>query len=241
MLGPTTLLGAAFPSAVQLCARDARRVGRDVGRVYAWSTTGTIAGALLAGFALVPFLGVQVSMTLAAALNVGVGATVVAMSGVGHTWRSVALIPLVLFFTVGVAFVPRWDPRVMTAGVSVYAKKFSGEPDPVLRFRQDAASRELLFYREGWNSTVVERTARMTSLTVDGKGRRQQRPLRSRRSPSRVNNPGNAYFEIGRLLEAAQTYRQVAEAPPPMADERARPAGPAWRVWSTGRPSRMPL
>ncbi|WP_090536333.1 fused MFS/spermidine synthase [Paraburkholderia sartisoli] len=53
---PTLLLGAAFPFALRLGV-DARRVGRDVGAVVALNTAGGIAGTVIAGFVLVPVLG----------------------------------------------------------------------------------------------------------------------------------------------------------------------------------------
>ena len=54
---PTLLLGAAFPFALRLGVRSSR-VGRDVGIVIAMNTAGGIAGTMLAGFVLVPKLGI---------------------------------------------------------------------------------------------------------------------------------------------------------------------------------------
>ncbi|MGA3248406.1 MAG: fused MFS/spermidine synthase [Paraburkholderia sp.] len=53
---PTLLLGAAFPFALRLSV-SGEHLGRDVGAVVALNTAGGIAGTLLAGFALVPGLG----------------------------------------------------------------------------------------------------------------------------------------------------------------------------------------
>jgi spermidine synthase len=53
---PTLLLGAAFPFALRLSV-DSREVGRGVGVIIAVNTAGGIAGSLLAGFVLVPLLG----------------------------------------------------------------------------------------------------------------------------------------------------------------------------------------
>ncbi len=171
MIVPTTLLGAAFPCAVQVCAKALPRLGRDVGRVYSVNTVGTIVGALLAGFVLVPSFGAQAAMMLAAAVNAAAGlAVLIASAPAGHRWRRAAPVPLALMIAVGLLFLPRWDTRVMAGGVSVYVKRFVFAPDPAALFRETASSRQLLFYREGLNSTVaVERTERMTSLRVDGK------------------------------------------------------------------------
>ncbi|OXC77821.1 fused MFS/spermidine synthase [Caballeronia sordidicola] len=54
---PTLLLGAAFPFAIRLGVNNSR-VGRDVGIVIAMNTAGGIAGTMLAGFVLVPKLGI---------------------------------------------------------------------------------------------------------------------------------------------------------------------------------------
>lgn len=54
---PTLLLGAAFPFAVRLGVNSSH-VGRDVGIVIAMNTAGGIAGTMLAGFVLVPKLGI---------------------------------------------------------------------------------------------------------------------------------------------------------------------------------------
>ena len=42
-------------------------MGRGVGRVTAWNTLGTVAGAFLGGFVLIPRIGMRASLTLAAA------------------------------------------------------------------------------------------------------------------------------------------------------------------------------
>jgi spermidine synthase len=171
MILPTTLLGATVPCAIQLCARRLARLGRDIGRVYSANTVGTIAGALLAGFGLIPWLGVQATMIVGSAVNVAIGGAILLASAAGTpAWRRPAIVSIVVLFAVGVTLVPRWDPRVMTGGVSIYAQRFTHDADPVRRFRQDAAAQQLLFYREGIDSTVaVERTARTMSLRVDGK------------------------------------------------------------------------
>lgn len=171
MIVPTTLIGATLPCAIQICARVLPRLGHDIGRVYSVNTVGTIVGAILAGFLLVPRLGAQAAMMVAAGLNAAIGFAVIQASAPARpVWRRAVAVPLAILFTAGVLLLPRWDRRVMAGGVSVYAKRFVFAGDPAGLFRQVAASKQLLFYREGLNSTVaVERTERMTSLKVDGK------------------------------------------------------------------------
>jgi spermidine synthase len=60
ILLPVTLcIGATFPFGVRLLARDAEEAAAVSGRVYAWNTVGSIVGAILAGFLLLPVLGLE--------------------------------------------------------------------------------------------------------------------------------------------------------------------------------------
>jgi len=60
VLLPLTLcIGATFPFGVRLLARDASEAASVSGRIYAWNTVGSILGAVLAGFFLLPLLGLE--------------------------------------------------------------------------------------------------------------------------------------------------------------------------------------
>jgi spermidine synthase len=69
---PSILMGVGFPLALQAWCRYRLRVGQTTGVVYGVNTIGAVLGGLLAGFLLIPLLGVQLAMTslglLAAAL-----------------------------------------------------------------------------------------------------------------------------------------------------------------------------
>ncbi len=65
LLLPVTLcIGATFPFAVRLLAQDADEAAAVSGRVYAWNTVGSIIGAILAGFFLLPLLGLENTATV---------------------------------------------------------------------------------------------------------------------------------------------------------------------------------
>lgn len=74
---PTLLLGAAFPFALRLSV-DSRKVGRGVGMIIAMNTAGGIAGTLLAGFVLVPLLGLVHALAALAVAASMVGVIAVA-------------------------------------------------------------------------------------------------------------------------------------------------------------------
>ncbi|MEW6277952.1 MAG: fused MFS/spermidine synthase [Candidatus Eremiobacterota bacterium] len=141
---PTFLMGLAFPLVSHLYARDLRLLGSSIGYVYGANTAGCIAGSFLGGFILVPALGTQDALKLAAAVNLLVGAALLA-----STRPRPALLVLLLF--PGLLAIPRWDPGVMASGVVVQALRHQGYSDEQLRrtmFRPPA------FYKDGFSCLV---------------------------------------------------------------------------------------
>ena len=67
---PAACMGATFPIAARWIVRSASSAARDAGTLYAANTLGAAAGAVLAGFVLIPALGLSGSTFLAVALNV---------------------------------------------------------------------------------------------------------------------------------------------------------------------------
>jgi spermidine synthase len=86
---PATALGATFPMAVRWFADASGDRARAAGTLYALNTTGAAAGALLAGFGLIPLIGVS-GTTL-----VGVCASVAAATSVGLIARRTTTAPVV--------------------------------------------------------------------------------------------------------------------------------------------------
>ncbi len=75
VLLPITLcIGATFPFAVRVLALSPEQAAGATARVYAWNTLGAIAGALGAGFVLLPGLGFAGTIAAGAIANLGLGA-----------------------------------------------------------------------------------------------------------------------------------------------------------------------
>jgi spermidine synthase len=70
---PTVLLGATFPVAVKICTPVVTTVGRGTAVVYAANTLGAVAGALIAGLALLPSFGSRISLLIVAGLFAATG------------------------------------------------------------------------------------------------------------------------------------------------------------------------
>jgi predicted membrane-bound spermidine synthase len=65
---PVTALGAVAPWAIRLAVRDVSEAGTVSGRLYALSTIGSIVGTFIPVLVLIPWIGTQRTLILAAAL-----------------------------------------------------------------------------------------------------------------------------------------------------------------------------
>jgi spermidine synthase len=74
MLPITLCIGATFPFAVRLRAHRPEQAAGATARVYAWNTVGAIAGALGAGFLLLPGLGFAGTLGAGVAASLGLAA-----------------------------------------------------------------------------------------------------------------------------------------------------------------------
>ncbi len=167
LLLPTTVaLGAVFPLALATAGIDRRHTGRDVARIYASNTLGAIAGALAAGFVLLPALGLFNAFRTAAFVGVVAAAAVwYAALGGGQGRRRAA--PAAVFVAgVGLLIaMPAWDLNVLTSGAYKYTPGLTGA-EAARAYR----AWRMLFYQDGAAATVsVRELATMRSLVVDGK------------------------------------------------------------------------
>lgn len=69
MLPATIFIGATFPIAVRMLARDESEASVTTARIYSWNTVGSIIGAIAAGFYLIPLLGFEGAIKLAVLVN----------------------------------------------------------------------------------------------------------------------------------------------------------------------------
>ena len=68
MVPPALLIGATFPALVKAATRD-HRIGKPVGQLYGWNTSGAIIGTIVGGLVLLPMVHVEYTIPIAVALN----------------------------------------------------------------------------------------------------------------------------------------------------------------------------
>ncbi len=118
MFPATFALGGIFPTVLQLHARRLDQVSGSVGTVYAANTGGTILGAGLAGFLLIPSIGVLNTIVFTGIAQLILGLVVLGVSA----WRAPKLrtalggIGLVLGLGLFLAG-PEWNQLTMNSGV----------------------------------------------------------------------------------------------------------------------------
>ncbi len=163
MILPTFGMGLLLPMTVCACRDLWPSAGRIVGAVYSVNTVGSILGSLLAGFVLLPYLGVRMSLVVASAIGIAAavlitaGNPLVSLRQKGARIAAMAAAGLALL-----AFAPSLDSKRLQTGV--FRSILAPLADDAL---SDA---NLLFLREGLSATVsVFRTPDSTYLNVNGK------------------------------------------------------------------------
>jgi len=73
---PALIMGIGFPIALQGCANHFHKVGRSTGIAYGVNTIGAVLGGLATGFLLIPFFGVQLSITILGLLGIWIAAII---------------------------------------------------------------------------------------------------------------------------------------------------------------------
>ncbi|MBY0494312.1 MAG: fused MFS/spermidine synthase [Cyanobacteria bacterium] len=193
---PAIALGATFPMAIRWFARASSEPAKESSRLYFVNTVGAAIGSMLAGFVLIPSIGMRATIYVAMA-----GTTIAALCvlAVLMTDRTEGTSPptlwivsgcliacaAVLIFsgavtgtsrvaglvTAAVAIVlvvtsPGWDRELLASGAYMYAPYVPKDLDLETQLKAG----ELLYYKEGAAATVsVKRLTGTTTLAVDGK------------------------------------------------------------------------
>jgi len=137
LLLPAVLLGLSFPLLLRVATDRLDRLGRRLGTAYAVNTVGAILGSLVAGFVLLPVVGLSRGMLLVVALNAAMSALFFWHAERRRTGR-----PLAVLAGLGAL-------AVVTAAATITPRPFLVHTPIMTPFR------EILFHEEGRTATVV--------------------------------------------------------------------------------------
>lgn len=162
LLLPALFMGLSLPLLVAAGAAESRHRYQRLGEIYAANTVGAIVASAASGLVLMPWLGVELSIRVAVGVNLLAAA--VALTGPKVPGRGALAAGMAVVLLAGLA-IPSWSEQVMASGPAVYA--------PLLEkagIATPEAPGEVLFYRDGANSTVsVHRADEVLYLRVNGK------------------------------------------------------------------------
>lgn len=187
---PAVFSGAVFPLCVRVAALC--RGAIPVGQIYALNTAGAIVGSWLAGFVLIPLFaaltvsGIQASLVVVASCQAALAAAVFLLwlraSPPGALRLASGTSAAVLCGLVAASSTLRrleWNPALISSGVSFFSAAQAAGLTRQQFFRAVGAAApvsgkapEILYYREGLNTTVTVGThpeANVTYLKNDGK------------------------------------------------------------------------
>ena len=154
MFLPTVFFGMTFPMVARLFTQSVYRVGSGVGTSYAANTMGAILGAFAGGFIFIPHFGVQNTILIAVVINLIVGWVLIVVDPRYAPAARAALGVAVLAAVVLIPLrTPRWDPYVLTSGVTIYNERYDDLPLDSLRL-EDMHRDPMLYYREGLTATI---------------------------------------------------------------------------------------
>ncbi|HEY91353.1 MAG TPA: hypothetical protein G4O07_05915 [Dehalococcoidia bacterium] len=140
MFVPTLLMGIAFPLVSKIYTQSQDKLGRYVGNVYSVNTLGSVLGSFVAGFVVIPLIGITGGIVLIASLNLALGvAVLLANPLVRSQLKQVALAGTAVVIVVCSLTIPAGKP--VTLHSPVFGDiKYGGE---------------VLFYKEGVEATVT--------------------------------------------------------------------------------------
>jgi len=155
MTPPAVLMGVHFPLAVRAVVGDEEKLGGPVGTVYGVNTLGGVVGAFLAGFFLLPTIGVQWTIFVAAVGNLLAAAALLLWSSAGQPqWVKASPVALVTLLLLFVAQRPPWDPMLMTAGMYHYVSHFDDHSREGI-YDYAVGLYDLVYYEEGLSTVVT--------------------------------------------------------------------------------------
>jgi spermidine synthase len=168
-LGPAFVAGVQFPLLVGLLGRGRAGVGRDLGTAYAWNTTGSIAGAVLGGFVLLPAAGAVATWRASAVLLAALALAAALWQGRRSARWAPSLAPVAaVVLAVVLAFAEGPTAAWRHSGVGAGRAGPALDPNGVKHWL-GLYRRGIVWERDGRESSVAIKEGEGISFLVNGK------------------------------------------------------------------------
>lgn len=167
ILPPTIFIGCTFAIITQLLNRSSATTGKTVGQAYFINTLGCIAGSVVSGFILVPWIGIYKTLMAMVVINFLIGVAILIVSQERFSLRQAVLaIPIVILTGFLALQTHPWSQGLLTTNIAIDPNTYLGHN----KFEILAAARqaEMLYYKEGLSGTVsVKRYIDNIALSVN--------------------------------------------------------------------------
>ncbi|MBI4848238.1 MAG: fused MFS/spermidine synthase [Nitrospirae bacterium] len=151
MLVPAFFMGLAFPLAGMVHGEYRKLTGSATGEVLAYNTAGAILGAVMSGFVLTFFFGIERSLQMLTVINIGFGLIVITSRVRQLTWGIAVYTAGVLFFmAVNTSALRMWDMKYFAIFRTNQTEAFRTKE----MVREALDHTDVLYYAEGVESTV---------------------------------------------------------------------------------------
>ena len=162
---PVGLSGATLPLIFHQLRREAGELGAAAGRLYAWNTVGSLAGALFGGYLL--FYWLDLHQVYRVALTAVVLAATLVSARAFELPRIAVLVLVALPISIAIARMSPWDEARLASGAFRVRQPLAGlsYAGPESFFAGMRRGRRIVFYKDDPNSTV----SLMESNTAEGK------------------------------------------------------------------------
>lgn len=170
MFVPAFFMGVAFPLAGKVHAEYKRLVGSAVGEVLAYNTTGAILGAAVSGFALIYLFGIERSLQMFVAVNIGFGLMVImsARNSRALAWGAAGLTAaMLLFLAMADDALRTWNTKYFAVYRNNQIEAFQ-TPEML---EEAVENTRVLYYDEGVEATIssIKVIGGAQALSVNGK------------------------------------------------------------------------
>jgi spermidine synthase len=175
MVVPTTFMGAALPLASRVRVDGLDTLGRRIGDVFSINTVGTVLGAAISGFLLLPRLGLERTLLLGATTSGAIAFVLMESWSRGldaqarrRASRALASCALVLaLLLVRAVARPGWDPRLTQFALWRWERALDIPTFEV--FRHSRALVKVLYARDGADASILVEDSSSRVLRVNGK------------------------------------------------------------------------
>lgn len=155
MIVPTLSMGAIFPLVNRIYAQgSSQSIGKKVGDIYFFNTTGAIFGSAAGGFLMIPLIGVQNGVVLTAGLNILISIVLLYHSGITRARVLLGSAAFATIFVVLAVALPQWEKMAMTMGL--YVNQYDSDTKN-RSFKDWRFNERLLYYKEGLNAIITVR------------------------------------------------------------------------------------